>query len=83
MFFLLQIFVSDVSTSLLHCITISKLVYCRVINMADVICPASIIILNSFYFNPPLFPQAEISDNLHASLNMFSAEEHYVSFPVI
>jgi hypothetical protein len=51
--------------------------------MADGICPASIIILNSVYFNPPLFSQAEISDNLHASLNMFSAEEHYVSFPVI
>jgi len=39
--------------------------------MADVICPASIIILNSVYIHDTLFPHAEIGDNLHASLNMF------------
>jgi len=51
--------------------------------MADVICPASIIIVSSVYFISPLFPQAEVSDSLHASLNMFSMKEPYVTFPVI
>jgi len=70
-------------TSLLHCIALSKRVYGRVINMADEICPASIIICRKLLLNPPVFPPSHLSENLHASLNMFSAEEPYVPLPLM
>ena len=70
-------------TSLLHCITLPKRVYSRVMNMEKGICPASVIIFKWLLFKSPVFPSADLSETLHASLNMFSEAEPYVPFALL
>ena len=74
---------SDVLDVVAPLYNLSKRVYSCVMDLADGIFPSSIITWKWFFFKPPLFPPADLSDTLHASLNMFSAEEHYVSLPVM
>jgi len=52
-------------------------------NMEKGICPASVIIFKWLLFKSPVFPSADLSETLHASLNMFSEAEPYVPFALL